>query len=108
MRKVKPADFARLLSVSEIALGSALLVPIVPAGMAGAGLVAFAGGLLGLYARTPGMRKEGSLFPSQEGTALAKDVWLAGIGLGLILDDLADRKRRQRRERRQARRARKR
>jgi hypothetical protein len=101
VRKVKPADFARLLSVSEIALGSALLVPIVPAGVAGAGLVAFAGGLLGLYARTPGMRKEGNLFPSQEGTALAKDVWLAGIGLGLILDDLADRKRRQRPERRQ-------
>ncbi|HEX5290340.1 MAG TPA: hypothetical protein VFX25_15870 [Streptosporangiaceae bacterium] len=98
--KVKPADFARLLSVSEIALGTALLVPVVPAGLAGAGLVAFAGGLLGLYARTPGMRKEGSLFPSQEGTALAKDVWLAGVGLGLILDDLADRKRRQRPRRR--------
>jgi hypothetical protein len=98
--KVKPADFARLLSVSEIALGTALLVPVVPAGLAGAGLVAFAGGLLGLYARTPGMRKEGSLFPSQEGTALAKDVWLAGVGLGLILDDLADRKRRQRPQRR--------
>ena len=48
--------------------------------MARAGLVAFAGGLAGLYAGTPGMRKEGSLFPSQEGTALAKHVWLAGIG----------------------------
>jgi hypothetical protein len=91
--KLKPADFARLLAVSEIALGSALLVPVVPAGVAGAGLVAFAGGLLGLYARTPGMRKEGSLFPSQEGTALAKDVWMAGIGLGLVIDELADRRR---------------
>jgi hypothetical protein len=92
--KLKPADFTRLLAVSEIALGSALLVPVVPAGVAGAGLVAFAGGLLGLYARTPQMRKEGSIFPSQAGTALAKDVWLAGIGLGLIVDDLADRRRR--------------
>lgn len=91
--KLKPADFARLLSISEIALGSALLVPVVPAALAGAGLAAFAGGLLGLYARTPGMRKEGSIFPSQEGTALAKDVWLAGIGLGLVIDDLADRRR---------------
>jgi hypothetical protein len=91
--KLKPADFARLLAVSEIALGSALLVPVVPAGVAGAGLVAFAGGLLGLYARTPGMRKEGSIFPSQEGTALAKDVWMAGIGLGLVIDELADRRR---------------
>ena len=94
--KLRPADFARLLAVSEIALGSALLVPVVPAGVAGAGLVAFAGGLLGLYARTPGMRKEGSIFPSQEGTALAKDVWMAGIGLGLVIDELADRRREKR------------
>ena len=52
--------------------------------MAGAGLAAFSGGLLGLYARTPGMRREHSPFPSQQGTALAKDVWMAGIGLGLV------------------------
>lgn len=38
----------RLLSACEIALGSALLVPIVPAAVAGAGLTAFSGGLLGL------------------------------------------------------------
>jgi hypothetical protein len=94
--KLKPQDFARLLAVSEIALGSALLVPVVPAGVAGAGLAAFAGGLLGLYARTPGMRKEGSIFPSQDGTALAKDVWMAGIGLGLVIDDIADRRREKR------------
>jgi hypothetical protein len=94
--QLKPRDFTRLVAVSEIALGSALLVPVVPAGVAGAGLVAFAGGLLGLYARTPGMRKEGSIFPSQAGTALAKDVWLAGIGLGLVIDDLADRRREKR------------
>jgi hypothetical protein len=58
--------------------------------------MAFAGGLLGLYARTPGMRKEGSIFPSRDGTALAKDVWMAGIGLGLVIDDLADRRREKR------------
>ena len=28
--KLKPKDFVRLLSVSEIALGSALLLPVVP------------------------------------------------------------------------------
>jgi hypothetical protein len=94
--KIKPKDFAKLLAVSEIALGSALLVPVVPAGLAGAGLAAFAGGLLGLYVKTPGMRKEGSIFPSQQGTPIAKDVWLAGIGLGLVIDDLADRRREQR------------
>jgi hypothetical protein len=58
--------------------------------VAGAGLTAFSGGLLGLYARTPGMRKEGTPLPSPEGIALAKDVWMAGIGLGLVLDELTD------------------
>jgi hypothetical protein len=46
---------------------------------------------LGLYARTPGMRKQGSLFPTQQGIPLAKDAWLMGIGLGLVIDDLTDR-----------------
>src|SRR6201996_7651026 len=87
--KLKPRDFARLLAGSEIALGVALLVPVIPAAVAGAGLVAFSGGLLGLYARTPGMRKDGTPLPSQQGIPLAKDVWMLGIGLGLVIDDLS-------------------
>ena len=75
----------------EITLGAALLLPVVPAAVAGAGLAAFSGGLLGLYARTPGMRKQGSLFPTQQGIPLAKDAWMMGIGLGLVIDDLTDR-----------------
>jgi len=88
LRKFKPKDFVRLLGATEVALGSALLLPIVPSSIAGAGLTAFSGGLLGLYVKTPGMRKPGSLLPTQEGTALAKDIWLAGIGLSLAIDDL--------------------
>jgi hypothetical protein len=88
--KLKPKDFARLVGASEIALGTALIVPAVPAALAGAGLAAFSGGLLGLYARTPGMRKQGTPFPTEQGTVLAKDSWLMGIALGLIIDDLTD------------------
>jgi hypothetical protein len=91
---LKPKDLARLLSVTEIALGSALLLPVVPDALAGAGLVAFSGGLLGMYARTPGMRKEDGWRPSPQGTPLAKDVWMLGIGLGLLIDALTDRPRR--------------
>ena len=90
LAKLKPEDFVKLLAGTEIALGTALLLPFVPSVVAGAGLTAFSGGLLGLYARTPGMRKEGTPLPTQQGTALAKDVWMAGIGLGLIIDDLTD------------------
>jgi hypothetical protein len=91
---LKPKDFAKLLSVAEIALGSALLLPVVPDALAGAGLVAFSASLLGMYARTPGMRKEDGWRPSPQGVPLAKDVWMLGIGLGLLIDSLTDRPRR--------------
>jgi hypothetical protein len=87
---IEPPKFLRLLAGGEIALGAALLVPVVPAAVAGAGLVAFSAGLLGLYLRTPGMRN--GLRPTQQGTAIAKDVWLLGIGAGLVLDDVLARK----------------
>jgi hypothetical protein len=90
LAKVKPKDFVRLLAGAEIALGAALVLPVVPSALAGAGLAAFSGGLLGLYVKTPGMRKEGTPFPTQQGIPLAKDVWMLGVGLGLVLDDLTD------------------
>ena len=90
LAKLKPQDFVKLLGGTEIALGAALLLPVVPSALAGAGLAAFSGGLLGLYIRTPGMRKEGSPLPTQQGIPIAKDVWMLGIGLGLVIDDLTD------------------
>jgi hypothetical protein len=83
-----------LLSTAEIAIGTALVVPVVPAWLAGAGLTAFALGTLGLYLRTPGMRQEGSLRPTQQGIPLAKDAWMVGIGLALMVDEAAERARR--------------
>ena len=91
LARLKPKDFARLLAVGEIALGSALLLPVVPAALAGAGLTAFSAGLLGMYVKTPGMRRERSLRPSTQGTALAKDAWLLAIGVGLVADALTHR-----------------
>ena len=88
LKNIKPKDFVRLMAAGEITLGAALLLPVVPSGLAGAALTAFSGGLLGVYARTPGMRKEGSPFPTQQGIAFAKDSWLLGIGLSLVIDEL--------------------
>ena len=65
---------------------------MVPTAVAGAGLTAFAGGLLGLYLKTPGMRQEGSLAPTQQGIGIAKDVWMLGIGVSFVVDALANRK----------------
>jgi hypothetical protein len=91
LAKLKPKDFARLLSAGEIALGAALLLPVVPDALAGASLTAFSAALLGMYARTPGMRQEGGVRPTRQGVPLAKDVWMLGIGLGLVIDALTDR-----------------
>ena len=64
---------------------------MVPAALAGAGLTAFSAGLLGLYLKTPGMRHEGSLKPTEDGIALAKDSWLFAIGLSLLGGGLSPR-----------------
>ncbi|MGI5201952.1 hypothetical protein ACQEU6_10270 [Spirillospora sp. CA-108201] len=84
-----PRDFTRTLGRAEIALGAALLVPLVPSLVAGAALTAFSAGLTGLYLRLPGMRQEGGLRPSPQGIPLAKDTWLVGIGASLVLEELA-------------------
>jgi hypothetical protein len=91
LKSVDPATFVRVLSYSEIAVGAALLTPFVPTAVAGAVLTGFSGGLLGLYLNTPGMRKPGSLAPTQEGLTVAKDVWLLGIGIGLLTRGTIDR-----------------
>lgn len=91
LRKLDPERFIKLLAVGEMALGAALIVPVVPTGLAGAGLTGFSAGLIGLYLHTPGMRQEGSLRPTHQGTPLAKDVWLLGIGVGFVIDDITSR-----------------
>jgi hypothetical protein len=93
---VPPEQFAKGLAVSEVALGAALLTPFISDRLAGLALTPFAGGLLWLYSQTDALHEPGSLRPSQAGTAVAKDVWLLGIGLTL----LASGRRRSRRDRR--------
>ena len=90
LKGMDPQQFAKLLSTSEIAIGALLLAPFVPTAVAGAALTAFSGGLLGLYLRTPGMRKPGSLAPTEQGLAIAKDSWLLGIGIGLLTRGTVD------------------
>lgn len=101
LKSLQPRQFVRLLSTSEIAVGAMLLTPFVPTAVAGATLTVFSGGLLGLYLRTPGMRKPHSLAPTEQGLAIAKDSWLLGIGIGLLTRGTVDRQ--LRRERKAAR-----
>ncbi|MEO3747858.1 hypothetical protein [Plantactinospora sp. B5E13] len=88
VRRFSAETFARLLAGTEIALGAALLLPVVPGALVGAGLAGFGGALLRLYWATPGMHEPGDPRPTQQGAGLAKDSWLVGAGLTLLLDDL--------------------
>ena len=92
LKSVPPEQFAKGLATSEIALGALLLTPFVPTFVAGAALTGFSGGLLGLYLKTPGMRKPGSLAPTEQGLSIAKDSWLLGIGIGLMTRGLIERR----------------
>lgn len=81
---MEPAAFGKMVSGAEIGLGSALLLPLIPSRLAGLGLAAFSGVVLSSYLRTAGMTESDGVRPTADGTALAKDVWLAGIAVALI------------------------
>lgn len=83
-KDMEATRFARLLALSEIGVGTALLAPMVPATVAGAALTGFGASLIGMYLKTPDMTLDDGIRPSQEGTAVAKDVWLVGAGLTLL------------------------
>jgi hypothetical protein len=88
-KDMKPKSFAQLLAYSEIAVGTALLTPKVSATVAGAALTGFGASLMGLYFKTPAMTLDDGIRPSQDGTAVAKDVWLVGAGLTILSQGIA-------------------
>jgi hypothetical protein len=90
LAKVPPATFLKALAAAEIGTGAALLLPVVGNKLAGAALTAFSGSLLTMYLRTPALHQPGSVWPTQAGTAVSKDVWMLGIGLGLLADSGPD------------------
>lgn len=90
LTKVQPGTFLRALSAAEIGIGVLLLTPVVPNRVAGTVLAAFSSSLLTIYMRTPALHEEGSVWPTQAGIAISKDIWMLGIGLGLVADDATD------------------
>jgi uncharacterized membrane protein YphA (DoxX/SURF4 family) len=86
LAKVPPATFLKALSIAEIATGTALLTPFVHNRVAGAALTAFAGGLVTMYLRTPALHEPGSIWPTPAGMTVSKDVWMLGVGMGLLAE----------------------
>lgn len=88
-----PQKFAKVLAYGEMAVGAALLAPMVSATVSGAALTGFGASLMGMYFKTPSMTQDDGIRPSQEGTAVAKDLWLVGAGLTLLSQGIAQRRR---------------
>jgi len=86
LEKVPPATFLKVLAGAEIGIGAALLTPVVHNKIAGAALTAFAGGLVTMYLRTPALHQPGSVWPTPAGIGISKDIWMLGIGVGLLTD----------------------
>ncbi len=76
--------FGQFLWLSEVGIGTLLVTPIVNKRLAGAALLTFSAGMLSMYFRNDEMTQDDGIRPSQEGTALSKDVWLGAIGAALI------------------------
>jgi len=87
LKQIPPVAFTKGLAFTELAIGTALLLPIVPAGLAGLAVSGLATGLVTMYIRTPGLHDK-YLRPTQAGTAVAKDTWLAAIGYSLVVDSI--------------------
>lgn len=88
LKKMDPKRFGKLLSAFEIGLGTALLIPVIPTWLVSAGLIGFSGMLMGVYLKTPGMTMEDGIRPAPAGMGIARDVFMLGSGLGLLLEEL--------------------
>lgn len=91
LKDMTPKQFKQFLTAGEIGVGAALLLPFVPGWLAGAALTAFSTGMLSMYKNTEGMTEADGIRPSEQGTAVAKDVWLFGMGTSLLIDGVVNR-----------------
>lgn len=84
--------FGKFVAYSELGIGGALLAPFIPSRLAGLGLGAFSAGLLAIYFRNPAMTQDDGIRPSQDGTGLSKDLFLAAIAGALVFAPAKKRK----------------
>ncbi len=92
LSKLDPDTFGKFVAYSELGIGGALLTPFVPNRLAGLALGAFSGGLLSIYFRNPAMTQEDGVRPSDDGMALSKDIFLAGIAGALVFGPIKAKK----------------
>ena len=88
----RPKSWLKSVSAFANGIGGALLAPFIPSRLAGLGLGAFSAGLLAIYFRNPAMTQDDGIRPSQDGTGLSKDLFLAAIAGALVFAPAKKRK----------------
>jgi uncharacterized membrane protein YphA (DoxX/SURF4 family) len=89
LQDVDPKTFTKALAATEIGLGAALLVPVLPRVAVATGFTAFSAGLVGMYWRTPALRRGANdPRPSPDGIGVAKDVIMLGAAASYLVDAL--------------------
>lgn len=91
LKDLTPRQFKQFITASELGIGALCLLPFVPGWLAGAALTGFSGGLLNMYRNTDFMTESDGIRPSEQGTAVAKDVFLFGMGAALMVDGVVNR-----------------
>lgn len=86
---VDPKTFTTALAATEVGLGAALLVPVLPRVAVATGFTAFSAALVGMYLRTPALhRGPGDPRPNPDGIGVAKDVIMLGAASSYLIDTL--------------------
>ena len=86
--QMTPRTFAKALAAGEVALGTALMLPIVPPAIAGLGLSAFAASLLATRRSSSGQHTDPPGETSTGPVPGATEAWMLGSGVALLLDAL--------------------
>lgn len=84
VKNLSPDTFGKVVSASEMGLGAVLLTPFINNRLAGIGLASFSTAVLSIYFRNDDMTQRDGIRPSEPGTGLSKDIFLAAIAGALI------------------------
>ena len=85
VQRMDPRTFAKVMGAGEVALGAAVMLPIVPAAVAGLGLTAFAASLLATRPSTNGQHAD---VDNETAVPNVTEAWMLGSGVSLLLDAL--------------------
>ena len=86
VKTISGDTFGKVVAASEMSLGAVLLSPFISNRLAGLGLASFSTAVLSIYFRNDDMTQRDGIRPSEPGTGLSKDIFLAAIAGALISD----------------------